>query len=42
MSKFWEDLAEYVIEQLEKQEIEKNKSLIKKLKSFLGNKEKDS
>ena len=43
MSGFWEDLAKYVIKQLEKQkEIEENNTLIKKLENFINNKNKDS
>tara|TARA_R110002012_G_scaffold275807_1_gene462496 strand:+ start:62 stop:196 length:135 start_codon:yes stop_codon:yes gene_type:complete len=42
MSKFWEDLAKYVVEHLEKQKkIEENNSLINKLKSFI-NKDKNN
>tara|TARA_R100000742_G_C4277916_1_gene100201 strand:+ start:1540 stop:1680 length:141 start_codon:yes stop_codon:yes gene_type:complete len=42
MSKFWEDLAKYVVEKLEKQETSNtNVTLIDKLKSFI-NKDNDN
>tara|TARA_B100001093_G_scaffold152768_1_gene145485 strand:- start:34143 stop:34271 length:129 start_codon:yes stop_codon:yes gene_type:complete len=42
MSKFWEDIAEYVTELIQKQpQKEEHKTLIEKLKSFINN-DKDS